>query len=73
MPEGPGPLPGPQQGRDGHLAIGHLAERPAILARHADRVLPLLRQPVSSMISTPRRVGREDQCYTSSIVVAQLA
>ncbi len=36
-----GPGPGPQRGGDGHLTIGDLPQRPAVLARHADRVRPL--------------------------------
>jgi hypothetical protein len=33
--------PGPQRGGDGHLAIGDLPQRSAVLTRHADRVHPL--------------------------------
>ena len=40
----PGPPLGPQQRRRGHLAIGDLAHRAAILPRHADRVLALFRK-----------------------------
>ena len=34
----PRPLPRPERGGDGHLAIGHLAEGAAVLPRHADRM-----------------------------------
>ena len=39
--ERPRPLLRPQHGSDRHLAIGHLADGPAILTRHPDRVLAL--------------------------------
>jgi hypothetical protein len=38
----PRPNPCPQRGGHGDLAVGHLAQRPAILPRHGHRAAPLL-------------------------------